>query len=592
MIFRKFKKIFFWRVIGKLNIKKLKNEIFKTIFRLDRPKRAFSLFSAIALIFFGGLFGCAHAITRAEFAADLWSALEYKEPSERRLPPDVPPTHAAASAIGGAARYGLISSEEPFWPDDEINRHEAVKMALEMMGWGFEISMYDSLSELPDFGGSGDSVFFLAAEMRPQAPQNVLIDGSLPLAASASDEIISWAKQCKRYVRWNRVFSFGGTDLTLFRQGVARPGEPNRPGDGSPIGGECEPLFISAIAVDPANVDAHIAFSAPHQRPRAVPSVFSSAYDALCVVNGGFFYETRPIGSMLIDGQHAGKPIIGRSGIGWNNADGTIVFGRAGARMGAHVGRGFTEIANFNVPPKPNEASFYTSGVTLSSIGSPADALRIIAKDGRVVELRTDPSDHWIPEGHVMLIARGRAREQLGAPSVGDAFSLETAWETRSFSSCTDLIQGGPMLIRGGVFSEDPESFKNDITGQRHPRTIVGTDGRRVIWAVIDGRSAIHSRGATIAETRYIAQALGMSTALNLDGGGSSQMIWRGVMTNSPSDGRERALPYAVVMKPRGAEMIWRAPAEEESTWDFAVPDAGANEDDPFLKLYKSVFNE
>jgi hypothetical protein len=86
----------------------------------------------------------------------------------------------------------------------------------------------------------------------------------------------------------------------------------------------------------------------------------------------------------------------------------------------------------------------------------------------------------------------------------------------------------------------------------------MGTDGKRMIWAVIDGRSSIHSRGATMEETRWIAKSLGLTTALNMDGGGSSQLIWRGVMMNSPSDGKERPLPYVVMMMPRGTLLTRR----------------------------------
>ncbi len=61
----------------------------------------------------------------------------------------------------------------------------------------------------------------------------------------------------------------------------------------------------------------------------------------------------------------------------------------------------------------------------------------------------------------------------------------------------------------------------------RHPRTIVGTDGKRVMWAVIDGRDNMHSVGATIEETRKVCKWLGMTTALNLDGGDQLSMVER-----------------------------------------------------------------
>lgn len=57
--------------------------------------------------------------------------------------------------------------------------------------------------------------------------------------------------------------------------------------------------------------------------------------------------------------------------------------------------------------------------------------------------------------------------------------------------------------------------------------------------AVIDGRAKGQAAGATIAETAYIARLLGLTDALNLDGGGSSA-LWtaqEGVVSH-PSDNR------------------------------------------------------
>jgi hypothetical protein len=174
-----------------------------------------------------------------------------------------------------------------------------------------------------------------------------------------------------------------------------------------------------------------------------------------------------------------------------------------------------------------------------------------------------------------MIAARGSARARLENVRPGDRVEVVSEWETRSFASCNDLIQAGPMLLRNGQFAADAESFKADVTERRHPRTIVGTDGSRMIWAVVDGRSALHSRGATIEETRWIARSLGMTNALNMDGGGSSQIVWRGVLANSPSDGKERPLPYAVVMLPKGTPMTRRNILDqgEFGLWGYTTQD-------------------
>lgn len=64
-----------------------------------------------------------------------------------------------------------------------------------------------------------------------------------------------------------------------------------------------------------------------------------------------------------------------------------------------------------------------------------------------------------------------------------------------------------------------------------HPRTGIGVDseGKRLILAVIDGRQPGVSEGATVAELAQLMKAFGASDALNLDGGGSSTLVFQTV---------------------------------------------------------------
>jgi hypothetical protein len=496
------------------------------------------------------------AVTRGEMLNALFSELRYMPLGDFPLPEDVAKNHMFAKSIGTSMKYGLIPAA-PFRPDEQIDRHGAVRLTLMMLGWGFEASLYESLENLPDFGGSGDPIFFLASEMKPPAPKGLLVDGLTPLSDSGRDSLLSWARNCRKYVQWNMVLTYGGVDLVIYRQGTAQPGVPNEPKKGSPIGSSsCEPLYIAAIAASPEMVDQRIAFAEPLGRGKAPISQIFGAYDAIGAVNGGFFSETRPLGTMLLDGIHAGKPIAGRSAVGWNNASGSFVFGGGGARVGVRTPRGYVEFTKFNVAPPPNEASLYTSGVTQAAMGAALEAIELVAANGVVVERReASQSSHRTPENGVLIVARGKSRALLEGLTPGSELQILTDWETPSFRDCSHMIQAGPMLMQNGRFMTSPETFKSDILEKRHPRTIMGTDGKRIFWAVIDGRSSIHSRGATIEETRWVAKALGLTAAINMDGGGSSQVIWRGILANSPSDGKERPLPYAVLMMPRGAAM-------------------------------------
>lgn len=91
---------------------------------------------------------------------------------------------------------------------------------------------------------------------------------------------------------------------------------------------------------------------------------------------------------------------------------------------------------------------------------------------------------------------------------------------------------------------------------KRHPRAAFGTDDEgNAYLLVIDGRFKGKADGATIYETAYICHMLGMTNAINLDGGGSTT-LWTektGVI-NHPYDNKkfdhegERTVPNLIVV--------------------------------------------
>ncbi len=112
-------------------------------------------------------------------------------------------------------------------------------------------------------------------------------------------------------------------------------------------------------------------------------------------------------------------------------------------------------------------------------------------------------------------------------------------------------IGGGPRLVRDGRLSvtAGEESFRADVASGRAPRTAAGvtSDGKLLLVAVT-GRQAHYSIGVTLEELANLMIELGARDALNLDGGGSSTMVVRDYVMNTPSDGRERNVADAILV--------------------------------------------
>jgi hypothetical protein len=98
-----------------------------------------------------------------------------------------------------------------------------------------------------------------------------------------------------------------------------------------------------------------------------------------------------------------------------------------------------------------------------------------------------------------------------------------------------ESIGGTPILLRNGqrwVADNGKELFHN-----RHPRTIVGwTQAGDVLLVTVDGRQPGYSAGMTLVEAADFMRALGVSDAINLDGGGSTTFVENGTVLNQPSD--------------------------------------------------------
>jgi len=122
-----------------------------------------------------------------------------------------------------------------------------------------------------------------------------------------------------------------------------------------------------------------------------------------------------------------------------------------------------------------------------------------------------------------------------------------------------EAVGGRPILTRDSVILGIVDTEGQAAFAQtRHPRTALGIAdrGRRLLLVVIDGRQKGYSDGMTLRETATLMLALGAPDAINLDGGGSSALVYAvpdsaGVMrvANRPSDPTgERAVGNALAV--------------------------------------------
>ena len=132
----------------------------------------------------------------------------------------------------------------------------------------------------------------------------------------------------------------------------------------------------------------------------------------------------------------------------------------------------------------------------------------------------------------------------------GESVTLD--WTT-GWPGVNETIGGNPTLLENGAetIGECPTSAA--FCG-RNPRTGIGLDSSgRVLLVTVDGRQD-RSVGMTLSEFADLFRYLGATSALNLDGGGSTTMWARGQVVNRISDPSERPVGSAILVVPGGPQ--------------------------------------
>ena len=174
--------------------------------------------------------------------------------------------------------------------------------------------------------------------------------------------------------------------------------------------------------------------------------------------------------------------------------------------------------------------------------------------------------------GTVVLAARARSSESTLLPlTAGQSVTLR--WKS-GWPSISDTIGGTPMLVHNGT-SVAPGYHPGDpYVFNYNPRTAVGIshgceDDRRsticrVYVVTVDGRQAGWSHGMRFPALAQVFIHLGAVEAVNLDGGGSTEVWLRdrraayceratdvgGCLASRPSDGSERPTSSSLVILP------------------------------------------
>lgn len=164
------------------------------------------------------------------------------------------------------------------------------------------------------------------------------------------------------------------------------------------------------------------------------------------------------------------------------------------------------------------------------AFAEPKTVIGLLVSNGQVVSPPT--SDPTQSEAVLAVTKDNRAEIEL-APEVRLPF-VNTA------------VAGSAIIVRNGQDVSATSPNEGDPLNP-NPRTLVGVsdNGRYLYLVAIDGRVPGYSTGTTNAQSAALMLAIGATDAVNLDGGGSTELVRADVpgqpyIVNNPSGGAER----------------------------------------------------
>ena len=368
-----------------------------------------------------------------------------------------------------------------------------------------------------------------------------------------------------------RLLQFGFNDRVDIQNAVFRDLSPDwrtlAPGlQAAQLNLRCPrgPLSINVlrIASGAKGLTVRPILAGPALEDRAALPEIARQHKMLAGINASYFRVQPgrtglPLGAMVLNGKLVTGPLYQRTTLAVTR-DGAFRIGRPKLHGGLQTPNGELPVDNLNQLPTPRNESIsrhapwkeliaYTARWGKTAPAMEPGLAQVQIRQGRIQKISTTETLSIPPDGAVLA---GPA-DKLAALQVGMLATLNLSLGA-DWTDVQSAISAGPTLIKGGkiVFSDrSDERFTpyNEELGGFEPRSAAGvTDGGELLLVTVDGRQPGHSVGLSVLETARLMLALGAVEAINLDGGGSSQMVIGEQVINRPAELPLRPVPTAL----------------------------------------------
>ncbi len=312
------------------------------------------------------------------------------------------------------------------------------------------------------------------------------------------------------------------------------------------VNGKPENIYVMDIDMNNKNVDVMNVLSFDKLYGFETLGEMASRHEANYAVNGMFYNDFgQPYGTLIENGElvflsslDVPKVII--------DYEGNIYLDDCSFEVNAvHEGKRYRVNSVNNILYSVDQFALYNdyNGSTTRVDGL---CTNYVIKSGKVTEKVVSTTPFNIEEDELILARRGEDYSF----KVGDEVDIEVS-NTLGIEGIKTVFTTGGWLVKDGKnIAKENEPFIGP-TNSLQPRTIVGIDGKRLVFIVVDGRSKI-SKGITGKECADILIENGIKNGGYLDGGSSSTMIIEGKVVNNIIGDKQRNIAHGILIKDKG----------------------------------------
>ncbi len=296
---------------------------------------------------------------------------------------------------------------------------------------------------------------------------------------------------------------------------------------------------VAGINADFFNMDTGQQFvTTVHDGKVCSSGITSQPHSALFVDNNGVpFIEIADLQSKLIIGNNE-RGINSYNGTRW--ADHLVVY------------NGKLKDGNNQSGANP-----WGAEVLIEAVNKTADYVngtfeyKVLEVDNVMDNVRVTMTD---PDNQLILSGHGAAREYIMNLTAGETVKIENTYAgIDNEIKIVEVVGGWGHIVKEGM-NNSIQTIQVEGTmvheKQRHPRSCIGynKDKTKFYMVAIEGRSDL-SKGMSLDEIAYfMAKKFEVWDALNLDGGGSSTLMYGEETANTLSDGTQRAIPNSLLV--------------------------------------------